>query len=158
MHFVFVYGTLKQGEPNHYLLENDANGVRIFRGKAKTVNKFPLVVASRYNIPFVLDCAGTGLNIQGEIYQYVKNSDVKNAKEFCNRGCGLSAASLRRLQATPLLQTSLLQVSLEHDQRSFFVYSLFHIHPILGIILIQIQIRFFLALLPFCHFSAPALG
>ena len=107
MHFVFVYGTLKQGEPNHYLLENDANGVRIFRGKAKTVNKFPLVVASRYNIPFVLDCAGTGLNIQGEIYQYVKNSDVKNAKEFCNRGRGLSAASLRRLQATPLLQTSL---------------------------------------------------
>jgi len=69
MHFVFVYGTLKQGEPNHYLLENDANGVRIFRGKAKTVNKFPLVVASRYNIPFVLDCAGTGLNIQGEIYE-----------------------------------------------------------------------------------------
>ena len=77
MHFVFVYGTLKQGEPNHYLLENDANGVRIFRGKAKTVNKFPLVVASRYNIPFVLDCAGTGLNIQGEIYEYVKNSDIK---------------------------------------------------------------------------------
>ena len=28
-------------------------------------------------------------------------------KEFCNRGRGLSAASLKRLQATPLLQTSL---------------------------------------------------
>ena len=30
-------------------------------------------------------------------------------KEFCNRGRGLSAASLRRLQATPPLQISLLQ-------------------------------------------------
>ena len=86
MHFVFVYGTLKQGEPNHYLLENDANGVRIFRGKAKTVNKFPLVVASRYNIPFVLDCAGTGLNIQGEIYEYVKNSYIKT-QMHCNSNC-----------------------------------------------------------------------
>ena len=87
MHFVFVYGTLKHGEPNHYLLENDANGVRIFRGKAKTINKFPLVVASRYNIPFVLDCAGTGLNIQGEIYEYVKNSDIKTQMHCCNSHC-----------------------------------------------------------------------
>ena len=86
MHFVFVYGTLKQGEPNHYLLENDANGVRIFRGKAKTINKFPLVVASRYNIPFVLDCAGTGLNIQGEIYEYVKVFDIKT-QVHCNSHC-----------------------------------------------------------------------
>ena len=29
-------------------------------------------------------------------------------KEFCNGGRGLLAASLRRLQATPLLQTSLI--------------------------------------------------
>ena len=69
MHYIFVYGTLKQGEPNHYLLKNEDNGVKIYCGKAKTVNKFPLVVASRYNIPFVLDCAGTGLNIQGEVYK-----------------------------------------------------------------------------------------
>ena len=69
MHFVFVYGTLKNGQPNHYLLENEANGVKIFCGKAKTVKKFPLVVASRYNIPFLLDCAGTGFNIQGELYK-----------------------------------------------------------------------------------------
>ena len=31
----------------------------------------------------------------------------RTSKEFCNRGRGLSAASLRRLQATPSLQTSL---------------------------------------------------
>ena len=81
--------------------------------------------------------------------------DGLQVKEFCNRGRGLSAASLRRLQATPLLQTSLLQVSLEHDQRSFFVYSLFHIHPILGIILIQIQIRFFWLYFHFVTFLPP---
>ena len=69
MHFVFVYGTLKQGEPNHYLLENEGNGVKIFCGKAKSAKRFPLVIASRYNIPFVLDCAGTGFNIQGEVYK-----------------------------------------------------------------------------------------
>ena len=33
-------------------------------------------------------------------------------KEFCNRGRALSAASLRRLQATPPLQTSLLKLPL----------------------------------------------
>ena len=66
---IFVYGTLKQGEPNHYLLENEGNGVKIFCGKAKSAKKFPLVIASRYNIPFVLDCAGTGFNIQGEVYK-----------------------------------------------------------------------------------------
>ena len=48
-----------------------------------------------------------------------------------------------------------LQVSLEHDQRSFFVYSLFHIHPILGIILIQIQIRFFWLYFHFVTFLPP---
>ena len=84
--------------------------------------------------------------------------DGLQVKEFCNRGRGLSAASLRRLQATPLLQTSLLQVSLEHDQRSFFVYSLFHIHPILGIILIQIQIRFFFGFTSILSLFCPRLG
>ena len=34
-----------------------------------------------------------------------------NTKEFCNGGRGLLAASLRRLQATPLLQTSLHQTT-----------------------------------------------
>ena len=73
MRYVFVYGTLKQGEPNHYLLENQTNGVGTYIGMAKTVKEFPLVIASRYNIPYVLDCPGKGLHIEGEIYRYQKD-------------------------------------------------------------------------------------
>jgi len=33
MHTVFVYGTLKNGESNHYLLEEKGNGVCTYRGE-----------------------------------------------------------------------------------------------------------------------------
>lgn len=70
MKLVFVYGTLKKGEPNHHLLENETNGFREFLGLAKSDKKYPLVVAARYNIPFVLDASGKGNQIEGEIYRY----------------------------------------------------------------------------------------
>ena len=69
MNCVFVYGTLKQGQPNHYLLENESNGQKVFCGHAKTVKKYPMVIGSRYNIPYILDCADTGHHIMGEIYK-----------------------------------------------------------------------------------------
>ncbi len=69
MHFVFVYGTLKRGQPNHYLLQNESNGLREFCGNGKTKTKFPMVVASRYNIPYVLDLPNAGNNIYGEIWR-----------------------------------------------------------------------------------------
>lgn len=40
---VFVYGTLKQGEPNYQVLIDKANGEAMFVGKAKTVDRWPLV-------------------------------------------------------------------------------------------------------------------
>jgi gamma-glutamylaminecyclotransferase len=57
---VFVYGTLKRGQPNHYLLTDGSNGFSKFIANATTSEKFPLVVATRYNIPFLLHRAGVG--------------------------------------------------------------------------------------------------
>merc|ERR1711892_511917 len=66
---VFVYGTLKKGEPNHHWLSSIENGFQQFHGQALTVNLFPLVIASRYNIPYLMDKAGIGNKIMGEIYE-----------------------------------------------------------------------------------------
>lgn len=57
---VFVYGTLKRGQPNHYLMTDVNNGVARFIANAKTTAKYPLVIATRYNIPFLLDKSGVG--------------------------------------------------------------------------------------------------
>ena len=52
---IFVYGTLKRGEPNHHWLANTAHGFQEFLGAARTQKRFPLVIASRYNVPYLLD-------------------------------------------------------------------------------------------------------
>ena len=57
---VFVYGTLKRGEPNEHVMTNPATGNQRFIGAARTVEKFPLIVASQYNIPFLLNQQGHG--------------------------------------------------------------------------------------------------
>lgn len=59
-HLVFVYGTLKRGEPNHSYLQVKDNGYAKFVSQAKTVEKYPLVIASKYNIPFLLYNPGVG--------------------------------------------------------------------------------------------------
>ncbi|TMW41181.1 hypothetical protein DOY81_013738 [Sarcophaga bullata] len=69
---VFVYGTLKRGEPNHHWLTRSENGYAHFVGEGTTVEKFPLVVGTRYNIPFLLDKRGCGHQIKGEIYEVDK--------------------------------------------------------------------------------------
>ncbi|ALC42360.1 CG2811, partial [Drosophila busckii] len=65
---VFVYGTLKRNEPNHHWLTNKENGVSRFVAKGSTLIKFPLVIGTRYNIPFLLNKPGVGHHIEGEIY------------------------------------------------------------------------------------------
>ena len=66
---IFVYGTLKKGQPNHMLLTNVTNGNANFVSNGQTLNQFPLVIGTRYNIPFLLDKPGTGYNVSGEVYE-----------------------------------------------------------------------------------------
>ncbi|XP_039298330.1 gamma-glutamylaminecyclotransferase C-like [Nilaparvata lugens] len=74
-HLLFVYGTLKQGEPNQDVIktENKIDGKEQpqsqFIGKAETIEKYPLVIATKHNVPFLLNLPGTGYNVTGEIYE-----------------------------------------------------------------------------------------
>ena len=59
-HLVFVYGTLRRGQHNNqFLLQRDI-GKSEFIGAATTLEKFPLVLATSYNLPFLLDARGSG--------------------------------------------------------------------------------------------------
>ncbi|GMR40969.1 hypothetical protein PMAYCL1PPCAC_11164, partial [Pristionchus mayeri] len=68
IHRVFVYGTLKKGQPN-YSVMSETEGTFRPRGSARSVSCFPLVVGTQFNIPFVLDKPGEGEQILGEIYE-----------------------------------------------------------------------------------------
>ncbi|MCJ8732296.1 hypothetical protein PDJAM_G00209740 [Pangasius djambal] len=65
---IFIYGTLKKGQPNHYRMLDTTKGNVKFLGCARTVDKYPLVIAGKYNIPFLLNVPGEGQRVQGEIY------------------------------------------------------------------------------------------
>ncbi|XP_038576588.1 gamma-glutamylaminecyclotransferase-like isoform X1 [Micropterus salmoides] len=66
---VFVYGTLKKGQPNYNRMLDSANGKAEFLASARTTHKYPLVIAGNYNIPFLLNIPDQGHQVQGEIYK-----------------------------------------------------------------------------------------
>ncbi|RXN29886.1 gamma-glutamylaminecyclotransferase B-like protein [Labeo rohita] len=66
---VFMYGTLKKGQPNYFRMEDTANGEAEFIACARTVEKYPLVIDTEYNIPFLLNVPGKGHHVYGEIYR-----------------------------------------------------------------------------------------
>jgi len=54
---VFFYGTLKRSQPNHeQTLRNRAK----FVSEAVTVDKWPLIIGTNLNIPFLLNKPGYG--------------------------------------------------------------------------------------------------
>lgn len=78
---VFVYGTLKIRQPNHYWLTEAKNGVAQLVDTGTTQTKFPLIVATQYNAPFLLSAPGTGHYINGEIYR-VDEQMLRNLDEL----------------------------------------------------------------------------
>jgi gamma-glutamylaminecyclotransferase len=69
--YLAVYGTLKEGEGNHYIL-NDSELI----GCGETVNKFPMEDTGAY--PIAYDNKGVGHNLQVEVY-IVKDEHVQDA-------------------------------------------------------------------------------
>lgn len=69
LHLVFVYGTLRKDKPNHFRLLDPTNGQARSLGLATTLEKYPLVIASRYNIPYLLAAPGHGQCVYGELYE-----------------------------------------------------------------------------------------
>ncbi|EDW02535.1 GH22048 [Drosophila grimshawi] len=66
---LFVYGALKYGQPGNSILASTGNGYAKFWCRATTTQKLPLVIATRYNIPFLLNKPGIGYYVTGEIYE-----------------------------------------------------------------------------------------
>lgn len=60
MHHLFVYGTLKSGQPNYHNLESQANGRCEFVAAACTLVEYPLVIATKWNLPLLLYAPGKG--------------------------------------------------------------------------------------------------
>ena len=54
---LFFYGTLKRNEPNHHHILN--RNVK-FVSEATTVDKWPLIIATDYNIPYLVNKKGYG--------------------------------------------------------------------------------------------------
>jgi hypothetical protein len=71
MHNVFVFGMLKRGQPNFYLMKNPRNGKAVFIAEGKTEEKFPVVIVSRCNIPFMLPVSGVGKVCQLSLCLYI---------------------------------------------------------------------------------------
>ena len=65
MHKVFVFGTLKRGFPLH---DEGLRGATCL-GAYRTVEPYPLVVAGPWYAPMMVDEAGRGRRVRGELYE-----------------------------------------------------------------------------------------
>lgn len=61
---VFVYGTLKKDFPNNMFYLNTSKYI----GDYKTVEHYPLIVSGDRYSPWLLDEAGKGFQVKGELY------------------------------------------------------------------------------------------
>ena len=61
---VFVFGTLRQGFPNHH-----RNRGRRVAGRYRTVEAYPLLLVGERHSPWLVDAPGEGLPVYGEVYE-----------------------------------------------------------------------------------------
>ena len=64
---VFVYGTLRKGAPNYS--KTLASETARLVGMARTSERYPMRLLSRYNVPFLLRKPGVGQQVVGEVYE-----------------------------------------------------------------------------------------
>lgn len=79
-HYVFVYGTLKQGFANAHYLHRAT-----YIGEFRTTTRYPLVVGGRYHSPYLLDLPSKGSKVKGELYA-VDNSTLADLDHLENVG------------------------------------------------------------------------
>lgn len=69
MTYAFVYGTLKKGFSNYWLMEDVCSkGHARFLGFARTKEMFPMVCGP-YQVPFLIDIPSLGHHVRGELYE-----------------------------------------------------------------------------------------
>ncbi|PAA89186.1 hypothetical protein BOX15_Mlig016305g1 [Macrostomum lignano] len=110
-HLVFVYGTLKSGQPNNArLLEYMDSDISVV-GKAVTRYPYPLVLATDYNVPFLInEICYTAKRVSGELFSV--SSHALAFLDYVESTPTLYCASASRwtFRSRPLLirQTTLL--------------------------------------------------
>ncbi|CAG2112364.1 unnamed protein product [Medioppia subpectinata] len=68
-------------QPNHHVLKDPDNGVADLIFTAETVDKWPLVISTKFNVPYLLYKKHYGKKIYGEIYS-VDNKMRNNMDKF----------------------------------------------------------------------------
>lgn len=110
----FVYGTLKQGFSNHWLIEDVVGaGHAQFLGVAKTKERYPLVCGP-FQVPFLLNMPNSGLQVKGELYA-VDQSALQLLDE-------LEGVSKGHYERRPLVLTGLQPGSHEILAEAYFAF------------------------------------
>ncbi|CAK8540361.1 unnamed protein product [Lathyrus sativus] len=78
---IFAYGTLKQGFPNHGLMQDlKTNDDAVFIDTSHTEDSYPLVCGP-HGIPYLINLPGSGHRVKGEVYA-VSDDAVVRLDEF----------------------------------------------------------------------------
>ncbi len=63
-HLVFVFGTLKQGFPNHHTIAQQT-----LLGEYETEQPYPLYLVGERHSPWMLDQPGEGMKVRGQVFK-----------------------------------------------------------------------------------------